>query len=335
MGQRHQLFVIAKPEGQQYRSLAAVHHQWLYGMSALVTCHRLLRIFQDDANRLPIQQELAFASELFGEASEADIKALVARNDEGAAPSHVPCPFPFITTCLVVGASYDPELGKCSSVDEECFGMGYNHGDNNNGITVLDISDLGNVRYCFVDYQGMESARAVPLYTPLDGWTYLMAYFNDADDIVVNNQSTTKALEKYALVDSSALADCWPKGRWQPAMGGGRPEHGLNRKSNKMSVRSLFSLSKEKLFQELLSRESPPDLALLDQPMLIRGFAHDLQRYLIDNAEALSKSPAAIELLRKAFANETTFDFTPFQGKISAPGLVALDGGFCPKTPQT
>jgi hypothetical protein len=34
MGQRHQLFAIAKIGGR-YRSLAALHHQWLYGFTAL------------------------------------------------------------------------------------------------------------------------------------------------------------------------------------------------------------------------------------------------------------------------------------------------------------
>jgi hypothetical protein len=58
--------------------------------------------------------------------------------------------------------------------------------------------------------------------------------------------------------------------------------------------------------------------------MLFRSFAHNLQRYLIDNADALSKSHAAVEILRKAFAGETTFDFTPFQGKLSIHKLVAL-----------
>jgi hypothetical protein len=51
----------------------------------------------------------------------------------------------------------------------------------------------------------MESARKVPLYTPLDGWTYLKAYSDDADEVVVNNKTTTDGIEKYALVDSSAL----------------------------------------------------------------------------------------------------------------------------------
>lgn len=289
------------------------------------TCHRLLRIFSDDANRIPIQQEVAFAAEFFGNASEADVKALVAHNHGGAVLSAVLCPFSFITTWLIVGASYDPVLGSCSSVEEERFGMEYNQGDNNNGITVLDITDLRNVRYCFVDFFGMESTREVPLHTPLDGWTYLRAYYDDTHDFVVNNKATTDGLEKYALVELSALANCWPDGHWQTAAGGRDSDVGLaHTKSNKTSVPSLRSLSQDRLFQELLSSDGPPDLTLLDQPMLIRGFAHDLRRYLIDNADELSKSPAAVEILKKAFADETAFDFTPFQGKLSADGLVTL-----------
>ena len=45
MGQRHQLFVIAKVKAR-YRTLCAVHHQWLYGQTALRRCLGTLKIFQ-------------------------------------------------------------------------------------------------------------------------------------------------------------------------------------------------------------------------------------------------------------------------------------------------
>ena len=45
MGQRHQLFVIAKVKGR-YRTLCAIHHQWLYGHTALRRCLGTLKIFQ-------------------------------------------------------------------------------------------------------------------------------------------------------------------------------------------------------------------------------------------------------------------------------------------------
>lgn len=58
--------------------------------------------------------------------------------------------------------------------------------------------------------------------------------------------------------------------------------------------------------------------------MLFRGFTRDMQQYLIEHAETLAKSPAAIQILQKAFAGEKSFDFTPFQGKIAADDLDSL-----------
>jgi hypothetical protein len=68
MGQRHQLFVIAKI-ANRYRGLAVFHHQWLYGDIALERCLRILTIFSAPANRLPIQQELTAARRLDEELS--------------------------------------------------------------------------------------------------------------------------------------------------------------------------------------------------------------------------------------------------------------------------
>ena len=148
MGQRHQLFVIARV-GKQYRSLAAVHHQWLYGLKALDSASRLLRIFSDPANRLPIEQELHIAADYF--------------EDKGPPPSwpapyeeydNTPCHFPFIATCLVVGAGYDFDRHSAEVVHVLSFDLGFDQGDNNDGITVIDITDLDDVRYCFVNLEG-------------------------------------------------------------------------------------------------------------------------------------------------------------------------------------
>lgn len=52
----------------------------------------------------------------------------------------------------------------------------------------------------------MESEGEVPLHTPLDGWTYLRAYYDDDETIVLRNKLVTDGLEKYALVELGALA---------------------------------------------------------------------------------------------------------------------------------
>lgn len=57
MGQRHQLFIIAKV-GKRHRCLAAMHHQWLYGERAVDVASRLQLIFQSPANRHALSCEL-------------------------------------------------------------------------------------------------------------------------------------------------------------------------------------------------------------------------------------------------------------------------------------
>lgn len=55
------MFVIAR-RGPRYRTLAVVHHQWLYGKVALMRCLRLLRIFSHKFNRISLEQELNFSA---------------------------------------------------------------------------------------------------------------------------------------------------------------------------------------------------------------------------------------------------------------------------------
>ena len=45
-----------------HHSLCAIHHQWLYGFTALKRCLGLMKIFEAPENRLPIEQELIVAS---------------------------------------------------------------------------------------------------------------------------------------------------------------------------------------------------------------------------------------------------------------------------------
>ncbi|EEY24028.1 predicted protein [Verticillium alfalfae VaMs.102] len=145
MGQRHQLFVIARV-GNYYRPLAAIHHQWLYGVSALRSCRRLLRIFSDPSNRIALKHELYLAVDFFQKRGPPPSDP-----PECEDPERTACPFPFITTYLAVGAAYDFDLGRVDTIHELAFDTGFDQGDNNDGITVLDITDLVDVRYCFVN----------------------------------------------------------------------------------------------------------------------------------------------------------------------------------------
>lgn len=99
MFQRHELSVIARPApGQRYRCLAVVHDHWLYGASALNACLRLLRIFSNPLNRIPLQQEVAFAREYYSHEDAEELEGGFKAMDE-----NTPVPFPFVAACLLFG----------------------------------------------------------------------------------------------------------------------------------------------------------------------------------------------------------------------------------------
>jgi len=196
MGQRHQFFVIAKV-GTRYRGLAVVHHQWLYGANALKACLRLLKIFQATANRLALQHELRWAKTLKEEYWSTTVEDIV--------------PFPFIHTCLTVGTSFDPASGSYHMVHKMPFNLPFNGGDNNNGITILDISNLEDIRYAFVDFQGMESARPVQLMTPLSARQYLNAYYEEnSEEYERSFRKLLRDFENRSIIKVDSLDSAWP-----------------------------------------------------------------------------------------------------------------------------
>lgn len=132
MGQRHQLFVVAKI-WNRYRTLAVAHRQWLYEIGPVERCLRLIQIFQAGPNQIPIKQELRAACE---------------KDDDFWTMDFVQ-PFPFIATCLLVGSSFEPEHGYQHRVHSLRFNVTLDQIDNNDGITIIDISDTTDIRYCF------------------------------------------------------------------------------------------------------------------------------------------------------------------------------------------
>ena len=202
MGQRHQLFVIAKVNGK-YRSLAVVHHQWLYGYTALRQCRKILEIFSNPNNATALSNELKYAA----------INQVL----WDGVPDYQDCKprFPFITTCLMLGASFSPEDSYFHQVSPEPFNLDFDAGDNNNGITIIDISDPNDIRYCFVDFFGMESNTEVQLMTPLTGRIYLEAYYDPQE---LENELMAQIMEDldgWKIVTVEALEDTWPDSGWE------------------------------------------------------------------------------------------------------------------------
>jgi hypothetical protein len=159
-----------------------------------------LSIFSAPVNRLPIQQELAMARTCDNEIWDGP-------------PSYdeIHVPFPFITTCLVLGASFDLKQHYSAVVTPLPFNMSFNGGDNNDGITVIDVTDLDHVRYCFVLWR-YKSAN-VPEMMPLPGSLYLEAYYGS--NIGERLQELVRDFEVWDLISTDALRSAWPKGDWR------------------------------------------------------------------------------------------------------------------------
>ncbi|KAL9598617.1 MAG: hypothetical protein Q9219_004362 [cf. Caloplaca sp. 3 TL-2023] len=329
ISQRHQLFVIARINGR-YRQLCAVHHYWLFGYTAVKRCRDTIRIFENPTNRLPIQQELTFAAKHHDDfwvcpVDQNQSKRTVAKNNN--------VPFPFIMTCLVLGASFSLEEASCNKASVEPFYMAFNEGDNSSGITIFDITDLNNVRYCFVDFNG-KIPSLVDLMAPLSARIYLDAYH------VLDNIDGSLLLESFEgkhLVTTTALIETWPQGEWATmlfisketidesrppvsaaaaaaAPGGSSEMAEPHQRGAEVCVDTTKSLRDQ-------SMDSMLDM-LLDDPVghadfiaeagIWADFIPKLRQKFYARAATLAISEPLFDLLHKALEQDTEVDLAPF-----------------------
>ena len=310
MGQRHQLFVIAKVGGK-YRCLSAIHHQWLYGFTALRRCKELLLIFQAADNRTPIQQELIWASKQPDSFWKTPLNYHLPESN---------IPFPYITTCLKLGASFEAAEGYYHSVLIEPFGMDFDGGDNNNGITIIDISQPHSPRYCFVDFIGMESQTEVELMSPLSASTYLWAYYDEGDP---KFSELLEGFTPFKLITSSSLNETWPRDEWVDEPEENEGSEALPpQPAESIQTQTLKASAMNRLIEKTLA--DPEDgLDWMLQTELPAHFFPDLREILIDRAQTLEPSPAVLDLLCSALKGERKISLGAFQ-KFKAEDLRSL-----------
>lgn len=179
MGQRHQYWIIAKVSGR-YRVLAAVHHQWAYGTLPIEACWRLLRILAHPENKRLARNEVAAAA-------GKDAEWWKNQEDRACKTSSVveAVPFPFLSTCLVLATSFDPRVDPAvnygSRVQYLGVGTSWSQVDSNDGFTIVDITDLDKLSYCFTQldfwnkYNNSVEGRA-DTCSPMTDLEYLSYY---------------------------------------------------------------------------------------------------------------------------------------------------------------
>jgi hypothetical protein len=86
---------------------------------------------------------------------------------------------------------------------------------NDDGITVLDITDPAAVRHCFVVFHeqtALESGRRIRGMVPLLGKEYVSLY-HGAEDLE-HCSSVFESLDESPIIDSVTLRETWPRGQW-------------------------------------------------------------------------------------------------------------------------
>src|SRR5579871_3434060 len=222
MGLRHQFWVVAKVGGR-YRTLAVTHCQNASGTDATRACWRLLTIFSSDANRKLIDHELKYAS------TKPDDWWKHIKQNHSQLPLEETIPFPFIQTCLVLGTAYDSRLDKpfpffypVSAYNKGISPMELTY-NNQTGNTIIEITNLNELRYCFMFSPSRDPADAgfdmtydllsedgvdeTPRCKPLKPEEYLRYPCVVEDDFDVN-------LNQWHLITQDTLCKLWPEVPW-------------------------------------------------------------------------------------------------------------------------
>ncbi|GJE83972.1 hypothetical protein PsYK624_000450 [Phanerochaete sordida] len=222
MGQRHQAFIIAKvrPHGasmRKYRCIAAYHSQWCYGTLPLRAAYRVLQAVKQPENAAVIREELRNIDGKYG------------RYDEEPKIPRAPCPL----VATLLGNSWDVDLSPKDmymsgvSLDNALLhaGMHVWGGDNNDGVTVIDVTNPEAPAYGF----STNGTRVK------DATGYIKCYYNvPREDEYASEGDDEESLRLPSLVDNLDIEEYAE--RWHALQ---TPEN--HRKSERYFARSIVT----------------------------------------------------------------------------------------------
>lgn len=186
------------------------------------------------------------------------------------------------------------------------------------GITVFDVTEPANPRYCFVDFMGMESEREVDLDTPLSARTYLEAYYelHDPANDEVGLLPLVESFQNRSLITKEALADTWPDGAWEhqsPSNVDSTDPLDLGGLDIADKPKSLRNQAMDQFLDVLLDPSEQDVHTLMAETDHLNDFVPSLRRRLYDQASILEPSAKNIGLLHKALEGVTTVDLSLFK----------------------
>ncbi|KAJ7484709.1 hypothetical protein FB451DRAFT_1233259 [Mycena latifolia] len=214
MGQRHQVFIVARVAAHntttpRYRCVGAYHHQWF--VLPLMATRRFLTLIKQKDNAEIIEEEIRAIQGKYGLGREK--------------PSLPTAPCPYALFLLASAWCVDLEDHYASGVSFEQgmldAKMGSTQGDNNDGITVIDITEPTNPSYCFVSIWGLEASGGVKRRVPLSAEEYVRAYYpvpsekqkekKGVKETEEDVQNKIDSLRDQRIMTLDVLAETWPK----------------------------------------------------------------------------------------------------------------------------
>ncbi|KAG6823044.1 hypothetical protein H0H92_011600, partial [Tricholoma furcatifolium] len=200
MGQRHQAFLIAKivPRGEttaKYRCVVANHHEWCFGMMPLRATRRFLTLLKKPEHAQIIREELRALDGKYGRwRQEPPVPAIAA-------------PFSWFLLTTSFNVNFNPSDNDPIPSNAHLnlnANMGSAEGGDNNGITVIDITEPTNPAYCFVN-----GAR------PLSVTEYARGYYPESEaeedfeleELVLH---AIAALKDERMATLQMLSEAWP-----------------------------------------------------------------------------------------------------------------------------
>ncbi|KAL9090466.1 MAG: hypothetical protein Q9165_005227 [Trypethelium subeluteriae] len=188
--------------------------------------------------------------------------------------------------------------------------MAFDQGDNNDGVTIVDITEPAHPGYCFVAVPGCEVE--VEFMTPLRAIDYVSAY----DTTRKPPESVAKSFDHYSLVSAESLHATWPRDEWNVEsesageVGIFKPPLDEDNSNEEYGTPSFRKMCLEKTIDEYFKTS---DLtAALPEAKLLPDFFSSIERRLRSRPDQVEQATGGKQLLSMILQEKIDVDLSPF-----------------------
>jgi len=307
----HHYWIIARINGR-YHTMAVVYHKCAYGNEPPRACWRLLQILGNPANKKLVAHELNYAA-TFTESWWDDLATCI----DG---KNIAIPFPITVTCLALATGFDHRPGTSYYHVVEVLSTGRNFTTvyNDDGFTIVDITNLDDIRFCFLFPfekqwgEGNSQTIEPPPFTPLTAEEYIAEYAYTPDDAKVDVD-----LSCWGLIDADTLRDLWPNGHWRDRIRGNDDGPVGGHMEQQARIASLKELAFFKVIGKHLDH---PELGMVEQ--LLPDFFVCLRKWLQKFPESV-KTPHGLRILGRSMKGARCLDLSAFHW-LSEEAIIQL-----------